>query len=507
MRSWKPSCQKMRIESEGDPPRTGVLAPTLACGAILAIVLAAIVAHFGLAGIGQWAYDDFAIISSYRDTGWSAFGERVLHWSPRPISEILIWMYAWIVIWARKPLIGPMLGFLWLTLLSAPLVAFAQIPRTNRGPSRRRLTFMALFGSGLLALFLLEHSPGTLFYTPSVSAAYLTTLSAITLCFFQLAFNLTENHLGRIIGAVAMIIAAGSSEVGASFAVIFGSVSLIFFAVEKLRCGSHQRPLGWYLVPVSVGGSVLCLLVLNRAHRQEALFSSVEYHNIFMSLKTAAARFIAEFLTTGQRLSIRGILFSLSIKACFFISARYCCLSSGVRVAQKQTLLILALSIGGTTYFSVAASYYGYGGLTNPWHQELRQCLIVLFIATMAVLSCYWRAPNLSLERCEWIASIAFAAALLAVLPSRVPALIHDYKQYAVCAERRRRSWRSGFADGNRMIWWCPPRGRVADTLVYTPGVYDLQSRAPGVLDIMHFFDKQHLEIRGWTGSGRSPGN
>jgi hypothetical protein len=490
------------IESERDPPRTEALAQTLVCGGILAIVLATIAAHFGLVHIGQWAYDEFAIISSYRDTGWSGFSERVLHWSPRPLSEILIWMYAWLVIWTRKPLIDPFLGFLWLTLLSVPLIAFAQISRTIRGSSRRHVMFMALFGFGLLALFLLEHSPRALFYIPTVAAAYLTTLSAITLCFFQLAFNLTENHLGRIIAAVAMIIAAGSSEVGASFAAIFAFVSLVFFAVEKLRGGSHQRPIGWYLVPASVGVSVLCLLLLNRAHRQQALFRAVEYHNVLMSLKTALARFISEVLTTGQRLSVRGILSSLLLKACFFISARYCCLSSGVRVARKQTLLILALSIVGTTYFSVAASYYGYGGLTNPWHQELRQCLIVLFIATMAVLSCYWRAPNLSLERCEWIASISFAVALIAVLPSRVPALIHDYKQYAVCVERRRRSWSSGFADGNRMIWWCPPRGRVADALVYTPGVYDLQSQAPGVLDIMHFFEKQHLEIRGWTGSG-----
>jgi hypothetical protein len=490
------------IESKGDPPRTDVLAPTLICGAMLAIALATIVAHFGLVGIGQWAYDEFAIISSYRDSGWSAFSERVLHWSPRPISEILIWMYAWVVIWTRKPLIGFFLGFLWLTLFSAPLVAFAQISRKPLGLSCRRVMFMGLFGFGVLALFVLEHSPGALFYTPSVSAAYLTTLSAMYLCFLQLAFNLTENHLGRLIGAAAMIIAAGSSEVGASFAVLFGSASLIFFTIEKLQGESHQRPLAWCLVPVSVGGSVLCLLIFNRVHRQEALFATAEYHNVFMSLKTALVRFFTEFLTTGQRLSVRGILFNLSFKACFFMSARYCCLSSGVRVARKQTLLILALSIVGTTYFSVAASYYGYGGLTNPWHQELRQCLIVLFIATMAVLSSYWQAPNLSLEKCEWIASVAFAVALIAVLPSRVPALIHDYKLYTVCVERRRRSWSSGFADGNRMNWWCPPRGRVADTLVYTPGVYDLQSRAPGVLDIMHFFNKQHLEIRAWTGSG-----
>jgi hypothetical protein len=430
-----------------------------------------------------------------------AFSDRVLHWSPRPISETLIWIYGWFVMLTNRPFVGLFLGSLWLALISAPLATFIQLRKKNLWVSPRRVIFMALFGFGLVAFFLLEHSPGTLFYCPVISAAYLTTLSAITLCFFQVAFRLTEDHRGRLITAFALIVAAASSEVGAFFAVSFAFVSLVFLLLEKLQGGSHERRLVWYLVPAFVGCSLVGLLFLNRAHTQGAIFATGEYHNVWMSLKTATGRLVKEYLTAGQRLSVRGLFFSLSLKACFFVGVRYCWLSSGFKVTRRRSLIILALSIVGTTYLSAAATYYGYGGLTNPWHQEFRQCLIILFVATVALLSSDYQYRNLSLRRCEWIALIAFSLALSLVLPSRVAALIHDYKQYSACIESRNSSWSSGLAKSSTMIWWCPPRGRVVDTMLYVPGVYNLDSKAPGVLDIMHFFRKQHLEIRPWTGA------
>jgi branched-subunit amino acid ABC-type transport system permease component len=66
-----------------------IFARTLLCGIVLAIVLVTIALHFGLVNIGQWAYDEFAIISSYTVNAWITFSTRLLHWSPRPVSEIL----------------------------------------------------------------------------------------------------------------------------------------------------------------------------------------------------------------------------------------------------------------------------------------------------------------------------------------------------------------------------------------------------------------------------------
>src|SRR5258708_20637251 len=131
------------------------------CWVVVGIVLVPDVVHVGLVDIGQWAYDEFAIISSYRDNGLIAFSTRLFHWSPRPISEILIWIYGCLVNWTHRPLIGAFLGLLWLTLISAPLIALVQIPNDFPLNSRRSVLLLALFGFGVVAMFLVDHAPSS----------------------------------------------------------------------------------------------------------------------------------------------------------------------------------------------------------------------------------------------------------------------------------------------------------------------------------------------------------
>jgi hypothetical protein len=159
-------------------------------------------------------------------------------------------------------------------------------------------------------------------------------------------------------------------------------------------------------------------------------------------------------------------------------------------------LMVLAMSIIATIYFSVAASFYGYGGLTNSWHQELRQCLIVLLLATAALFSCHYHVQRVDLRSSQWLGGIFILITLLFVVPGRMRALIHDYRNYAAGIESRHQSWRSGLADENAMIWLSPPKCQVASTLIFEPGIYDLESKDPGPLNIMHFFHKERLEIR-----------
>jgi hypothetical protein len=140
---------KCEMERERDFPSVEARARKLLCWIALAIVLVTIAVHLGLVDIGQWAYDEFAIISSYRDNGLIALSTRLFHWSPRPISEILIWIYGCLVNWTHRPLIGAFLGLLWLTLISVPLIAFVQIRKDFRVDSRRSAVFLALLATGL----------------------------------------------------------------------------------------------------------------------------------------------------------------------------------------------------------------------------------------------------------------------------------------------------------------------------------------------------------------------
>ena len=285
----------------------GPLARRLICTTSLAIILLMIALHLGLVDAGQWTFDEFSLVSSYRDKGWMAFGDRLFGWSPRPISEALLWAYACFVNWTDKPLIGVFLCLLWLTLIVSPLLAFLQVREKNSPDSPRSLEFLALFAFGPIALFLLGHGPGELFYWPVGAAAYLTTLNAITLCFFQLAFNLTRCHRGRLITAFALSVAAASSETGSFFAVAFGSLSLIWIFFDRRPDSVYQRKFLWWLIPALIGIGVFGLLVHNRVPAQEALFTTAEYHNPAVSLKSALGQTVKEFLISGQRLSPRGL--------------------------------------------------------------------------------------------------------------------------------------------------------------------------------------------------------
>jgi hypothetical protein len=464
---------------------------------LLIILLLVIALHFGLVDLGQWAIDEFSVIRFYGDYGWAAFVHRLIGWSPRPVSELLIWGYADLVNWTHQPLIGVFLGSVWLTLISVPLISFLQIRKTFFKNSQRSLVFLSLFVFTTIALFLLGHSPGQLFYWPMGAAAYLTTLSAMTLCFLQLAFNLTENFQGRVITSLSLLIAAGSSESGAFFVVVFSCLYLCDMAVDALRGTFSRRKVLWFLIPALIGIGVFILLVQNRVQNQDPLFATAEYHNALLSLKAAVGQTLKEFLVTGQRLSTRSVLLGIILKACFFLANRYCWLSSGLKVHHRQLLIVFALSLVATIYFSVVACYYGFGGPSNDRHHELRQCLIMLFIATIALLSCSSHVAVSDTRKLEWLgATFVFITIVLAV-PQRITALKHDYRNYSVSVETRNSSWNSGLSDGNTMIWFSPPRGQVANTYIPGPGIYSLKSKSPDYAPVMmHFFNKEGLEIR-----------
>lgn len=463
----------------------------------LAILLAMIALHFGLVDLGEWGVDEFCVFSSYRDMGWTAFVDRLIGWSPRPISEVLIWAYACLVNWIHKPLIGVCLGLLWLTLISAPLISFLQIRRTFSEDSRRPLLFLSLFAFTPITLFLLCHDPRELFYWPVGAAAYLTTLSAITLCFFQLAFSLTEDHLGRVITSVSLIVAAGSSETGAAFAVAFSCLSLTGTTVDAFRGSSSQGKIFWHLVPALLGICVFGLLMRHRLPNQEVVFSSAEYHSLYPSLKAALGQMFKEYLVADdQHPSTRRVLLALLLKTCIFMAIRYCWLSGGIKIRRRQLLVVFALSIITTTYFSFAASYYAFGGPTYDRHDELRQCLIILFIATVALWSCHYRASICGIRNLEWRAVIFVFITLISAVPGRFMALRHDYRSYSVCIQSRIRSWNSGLSDGNTMIWSSPPQGQVVGKLEIEPGMYTLKSKLPICVGMMQFFRKERLEVR-----------
>ena len=105
------------------------------CATVLSLLL---LAHAGLIVAGQWQGDEWFNFSLFRSEGTGFLLHRVLTWSPRPVSEGLVFLYARAVDALHRPLVTPVLGLLFLhnnlhALHHArPGLAWYRLPQTYR---------------------------------------------------------------------------------------------------------------------------------------------------------------------------------------------------------------------------------------------------------------------------------------------------------------------------------------------------------------------------------------
>jgi hypothetical protein len=56
------------------------------------VSLVTVVAFAGLIPLGHWQ-DEYFTLYHFHESGFAYFGERLLHWSPRPLSEFFAYLY------------------------------------------------------------------------------------------------------------------------------------------------------------------------------------------------------------------------------------------------------------------------------------------------------------------------------------------------------------------------------------------------------------------------------
>src|SRR5581483_7243803 len=108
-----------------------------------------------------------------------ALADHIVAWSPRPVSEPLLFAYAQLVAVMGRPLIRGMLGSLWLVFLLGPLVTVRW-----RQPG---VLWRVAAGLSLLAMMIASRDPSQVFFWPVGAVGYLTALAALTLALFLLA--------------------------------------------------------------------------------------------------------------------------------------------------------------------------------------------------------------------------------------------------------------------------------------------------------------------------------
>ena len=446
----------------------------MACALFAAIILA----HAGLLPLSRWQGDEYLYVALLRQGGWHFIANRFMHWGPRPWSELLLWLFGVAVNHAHRPLSGRFVSLLWAGLgLACIAPACAPAPRRMR-----RLAF----GLGLFALYLVGHPLAEMFFWPSGAAAYLPTLAGMTWLFWCLVTP--GGPIPRAQAGLALLLAAGCSEVGLFFTFAFAGCA----AVLAMRRG--LRAYLWILPGLVVAALDLWLLLHGRAGSAERPGASGPLlHHAWPSLWQGVAGLPAEMLVSGAHEGQPGDVFLHAAALGAAVLAGRWCLGALPRTRAAE-LGALAVALLGTAVLSRAAADYQFGELCCQRHETMRHCLTLLaFLAAGAGSGAVW--PTRAGVALPGLAVWGMAALLLA--GSRVEPLLATYRRMPAVFAARAATWHAGLAPSPDMVFVMEPGTPMLPELGgFAPGTIRLDQSPPWYdLGVLLFFDKRVLIV------------
>jgi hypothetical protein len=426
---------------------------------VIAFELCAIVilAYVWLIPLGHWQ-DEFFSLKVIHDGGLVYEYHRIMDWSPRPFSEPLVYLYSHAVMLARKPLIGTVLYMTW-GLVTAALVAVPAILRRRMAPS-------ALLAAALGALFLIGHQTGEMFYWPMAALAYLPALAALCAAFW-LTFDGLQTTRQRVTAAALLSVAACSIEICAMLVCVFALMGIVSAALARDR-------MVWLIVPLAVSIGVMLLMYNGRvthAAQFEMIGDPAIAHHFWVALRSSMKGFMLESVSVDglsfDHGSIgRGALGKVAFGVASFGLARE--IGSRYALAGARWLAVLAIACLATSFLTVAAGMYQFGLVCCERHATFRQCLVYLGIASAAAAVAFGslrRFPG-NLPPLAYIGALVLAICL--PLPRSVPKLATDYSNYSEMQNAKVRTWNSGMAPGDSMVYHQYLPGQVVGG-IYAP--------------------------------------
>ncbi|TDH60702.1 hypothetical protein E2C06_20830 [Dankookia rubra] len=451
------------------------------------VSLAAIAAHALLLPLGGWRPDEFLQFAQHGQSGWAQVAERILGWSPRPVSEVLLFAYSRLVAWQDVPGIVPVLAAAWGGALLL-LLAAARNARLSLA------TPLALFAAALLLA-----RPGEMWFWPAASLAYLPAFAGMGAAALLL---IGRGHPAAL--CAALLLTAGSVEMGAVFVLLLGLAQLARLAAARrlpasARWLAPQAPAWAWLLPALLAGGVLLVLALNRA---------AAAHEVL--LPGPAAGSTAAGLLAGlpdwawsalglQRQNGRvgnlplGITLKLALLAGFWTL-----LPAPATRSARLSALLAALALLGTALVSVAMAHRQFGLLCCERHEALRQGM---FAVALLCLAAALPAPSRAAELARRLGPLLAAIGLGTALWLRLPALRADFALIDPAVRTRAANWASGRAADDAMDYRNEPVARLAGGWGLVPGPHlrpDHGGALPAGLHwhafaILLFFDKLKL--------------
>ena len=455
-------------------------------GLVIFVSLATLLAFAGLIPLGPW-HDEYFTLHNYHQQGIGYLFARLLHWSPRPLSEALSYLYGMAVYHFGSPLIGLFVASFWILLVAAMLLPGLQGTRRFLAPSV------------MLAMLLLGHPVAEVFYWPFGVVAYLPTLAAVVML---LALD-WSGRIGSVAADawifVALMMAAASSEVGALFTAIY-----IVLLIATRSLGSRRQ--GVILaVPMMLSLTVLYLQYTGRVADSNEVFGdpSVAHHPM-MTLLAVAKHLLFELLKGDKaQHTYMTLVTGLATKLMFMLGIYLVMSAHQGQPDQRAQRMRLNLTIASlaTATLVMAAALYNFGSLCCERHDTMRQGYVMVALASMATYGAM-RWPS----RHRRFAGPALLFALLIPLATAIPKLTAEYRNYASKRQASEKTWQSGQASGPEMQITQTVPGPITGGLYIEPGIYQ---PVPAARDDVHwmltFFGKKSAVVAAPVGiSGSS---
>jgi hypothetical protein len=460
--------------------------------------LAVIGAYMSLMPIGHWQTDEYATLRAIKLNGTEFLRERLATWSPRPFSELLIYLYAKAVETWSGQLIGPVLAPVWGMLLICA-IAPAAIAWKRHGVN---LVFALIVPLSLLCMFLLGHPVSEIFYWPMGALAYIPTLAAIVLI-----HGLTETTSRGIRGTrlvimLALIVASTSSEVGAMFVMAYSCATLLCL----LPHGERRR---WkamlvdLFIPLVVSALVLYRVVTGRVALNAETFGDAQYiHQLVPSAIGAMPHALWELVSSdGTHIDARHLLSGMMTKAAFFAGvftiARVVTQGSG----SQQLRLPLIVATFALVPITLFTAYYQFGMMACcERHATFRQCMVFIGLASSASALAAL-APSVRLlarlpaSRAQGAGFILLA--LLIGATSSIRGLWHDYANYNTLASAHEATWASGRAHGPTMTVTQSAYGSIVGGYPILPArtYTKAEGEVSEAITILDYFTKQRADF------------
>jgi hypothetical protein len=469
-------------------------------------LLATVIAYGGLIGLGRWQLDEYSDFRAMR-AGFPFLLER-MKWSPRPVSEPIYYAYGWCVNGLHRPLIVVVLGVLWLTFLFAGL--FTSWHKQDCPPDERR-RYLLLISLALMALFLAGGHTTEVFYWPAGAIAYLPTLAASLLLFLQVMDGRLNSIAGQTVSCICLIVAAGSSEAGATFTLCYGLLQAVRWTISVLRkrVQLSARSLWWWALPLGVAAFVLLTVRLGRFTKTELpeLVARPTRGHLMASVRAACIEIVHEIAGMERlRPSIHLLVHSRIPMAVLLILGTALCWPQLRATSKKQAWQILEISAAlvAASVLTIAAANLHLGITCCDRHYLVRECWIIMSTVGVVTAASAWMSPQFleRLRKASLLAPLLFCAAVLSL--GNIGPLLRTYKHYPELRAAINQNFESGFNRASRvMVFSVLPSTGIVWEEPLPPGIYRAGSAdVTGFSSVAYpyyilaFFGKQVLIVR-----------